>query len=97
MAYLLNPGIWPSATCIRPYHTQGRLIAVAGVSSGTHDGSVDVGSNSGRQAVREVAVLGGQDFIYSQRSGVQEDLFKVWGCLHYSQRELYGALCAYSQ
>ncbi|KAL4442508.1 hypothetical protein ABPG77_005092 [Micractinium sp. CCAP 211/92] len=33
-------------------------------------------ASAGRDGAREVAVLGGEDFILSQRSGVEEELFK---------------------
>lgn len=43
-----------------------RHVAAAGTGGGSGGGGTQ----------REVAVLGGEDFIYSQRSGVEEDLFK---------------------
>ena len=42
---------------------------------------------AGRDGRREAAVLGGEDYILSQRSGVEEELFKgqvgpeIWGLL----------------
>ena len=53
-------------------------------AASSSSGSVDAAAahaaaaaaTAGRDATREVAVLGGEDFILSQRSGVEEDLFK---------------------
>lgn len=57
-----------------------RAVAASAAKRGGSStaGDSDPATTSGRRAasVKEVAVLGGADWLYSQKSGVAEDLFK---------------------
>lgn len=59
---------------------RGAALRGAAVGSGSSDAAAAhaaaAAAGAGRDGRREVAVLGGLDFIESQRSGVEEDLFK---------------------
>ena len=63
----------------RPVAAAAAVAAAAGESSAATAHAQAAAAAAGRDGRREAAVLGGEDFILSQRSGVEEALFKGKG------------------
>lgn len=77
---MLSKLLLERCSCCRPALPPGACCAPHGnarpARHRTCCASAAAANASGSPAPREVAVLGGEDFIYSQRSGVSEELFK---------------------